>query len=235
MEGLRKRMLASALAYYQEFVDERRSDPGAQAALRDTTQRVETILADLAVLRTAGDLYLLAQPAALDDLKLDQQQREKVAELAARAGKRWLESFGDLSRLPAPAERARLRLEQARANEAEVAAILMPAQQRRLRQIALQSEGPAAFREPEVVEELSLTQAQREKIRAFEEEAQIARMREARAGSAPLGANKPNVSRRTPVMPSVLSVLTPDQLKRWHKLIGDPIRGSLRTFAVPLN
>ena len=59
MEGLRKRLLASALVYYQEFVDQRKSDPGAQAELRDTTQQVETILADLAVLRAAGELYLL--------------------------------------------------------------------------------------------------------------------------------------------------------------------------------
>ena len=62
MEGLRKRLLASALVYYREFIDQRRSDPDAQAELRDTTRRVETILADLAVLRAAGELYRLAQP-----------------------------------------------------------------------------------------------------------------------------------------------------------------------------
>ena len=64
----------------------------------------------------------------------------------------------------------RLALEQARANEAEVDAILTPPQRVRLRQIALQSEGPAAFREPEVVEALGLTPGQRERIRAIEEE-----------------------------------------------------------------
>ena len=35
MEGLRKRLLASALAYYQEFVEQRTSDPAAQAELRE--------------------------------------------------------------------------------------------------------------------------------------------------------------------------------------------------------
>ena len=39
MEGLRKRLLGSALAYYREFIAERRSDPDAQAELRDTTRR----------------------------------------------------------------------------------------------------------------------------------------------------------------------------------------------------
>src|SRR5262249_23587752 len=65
LEGLRKRLLASALAYYREFIEQRRSDPGAQAELLDTSRRVEAILADLAVLRAAGELYLLIQPAAL--------------------------------------------------------------------------------------------------------------------------------------------------------------------------
>jgi eukaryotic-like serine/threonine-protein kinase len=115
MEGLRKRLLASALAYYREFIEQRRSDPGAQAELRDTTRKVETILADLAVLRAAGELYLLAQPPALDDLRLDELQRRKVADLSARAGRRWVDAFGDPARLPARPERVRMALEQARA------------------------------------------------------------------------------------------------------------------------
>jgi serine/threonine protein kinase len=170
MEGLRKRLLASALAYYQEFIDQRRSDPAALAELRDTTRRVETILADLAVLRAAGELYLLAQPSAHDDLRLDEGQRAKVADLSDRAGRRWIEAFGDLAHLRPPAERVRLALELARANEAEVDGILQPSQRVRLRQIALQTEGPAAFREPEVVEALGLTPGQRERIRAIEDE-----------------------------------------------------------------
>ena len=62
MEGLRKRLLWSVLAYYQEFLEQRRDDPEAQADLLDTKQRVEKILADLAVLRAASQLYLLSQP-----------------------------------------------------------------------------------------------------------------------------------------------------------------------------
>ena len=190
MEGLRKRLLASALAYYREFVEQRRSDPGAQAELRDTTRRVETILADLAVLRAAGELYLLAQPSALDDLRLDEGQRAKVADLSDRAGRRWMESFGDPAHRRPPVERVRIALEQARANEAEVDAILTPSQRVRLRQIALQSEGPAAFREPEVVEALGLTPGQRERIRAIEEEALFGQIRELPIGEGPRGGRQ---------------------------------------------
>ena len=129
------------------------------------------------VLRAAGELYLLAQPAARDDLRLDEDQRRKVADLSARAGRRWMDAFGDPANAPAPAERERIVLEQVRANEAEMGAILTPAQRLRLRQIALQSEGPGAFRQPEVVEALELTREQREQIHAIEEQTLFRQMR----------------------------------------------------------
>jgi eukaryotic-like serine/threonine-protein kinase len=226
MEGLRKRLLASALVYYQEFIEQRRSDPAAQAELRDTTRRVETILADLAVLRAAGELYLLAQPSAHDDLRLDESQRAKVADLSERAGRRWIEAFGDRARRRPPVERARLALEQARANEAEVEAILLPAQRVRLRQIALQSEGPAAFREPEVVEALGLTAGQRERIRAIEEEFVFRQMRETQSGKVAEGAGMPAMER-------ILALLTTDQARRWKEMAGEPIRGALSVFPMP--
>ena len=223
MEGLRKRLLGSALAYYREFIAERRSDPDAQAELRDTTRRVETILADLAVLRAAGQLYLLVQPTALDDLRLDEGQRAQGGR-ALRPRRRALD--GRLRRprpLLPPAERVRIALEQARANEAEVDAILTPPQRVRLRQIALQSEGPAAFREPEVVEALGLTPGQRERIRAIEDEALFGQIREMQSGKPPEDAAKPAMGR-------ILAVLTAEQARRWKDLAGDPIRGPLSAF-----
>ncbi len=226
MEGLRKRLLATALSYYQEFIEQRTSDPTAQAELRDTTRRVETILADLAVLRAAGELYLLAQPSAHDDLRLDEGQRAKVAELSDRAGRRWVEVFGDPAHLRPPAERVRLALEQARANEAEVDAILTHSQRVRLRQLALQSEGPAAFREPEVVEALGLTPGQREQIRAIEEELLVSQMRESHFGKAPEATGKPAMER-------IVAVLTADQARRWNEMVGKPILGPLNAFPAP--
>jgi serine/threonine protein kinase len=227
MEGLRKRLLTSALSYYREFIHQRRTDPDAQAELRDTTRRVETILANLAVLRAAGQLYVLAQPAALDELKLDNVQRRKVADLSARAGRRWFDAFGDPAHFPPPDERARIALEQARTNEAEVDAILTPPQRVRLRQIALQSEGPTAFREPEVVEALALTSDQRERIRAIEEEALFRQLREIRTGKGADGAGKPVGAQATD---RIIALLLPEQARRWRAMAGEPIRGSLSTF-----
>jgi hypothetical protein len=226
MEGLRKRLLGSALIYYREFIEQRRNDPDAQAELRDTTRRVETILADLAVLRAAGELYVLIQPSALDDLRLDDRQRARVAGLSARAGKRWMETFGDPGRRPPPARRVQLALEQARGNEAEVEAILTPPQRSRLRQLALQAEGPGAFREPEVVEALALSPGQRERIRAIEEEFLVGRVRELQSGTAHEDSGKPAVDR-------ILALLTPEQARRWTEMAGEPIRGPLSAFPMP--
>ena len=226
MEGLRKRLLGSALAYYREFIAERRSDPDAQVELLDTTRRVETILADLAVLRAAGQLFVLIQPTALDDLRLDEGQRARVADLSARAAARWTSVFGDPARLPSPAERARIGLEQARANEAEVDAILTPSQRLRLQQITLQAQGPAAFREPEVVESLGLTSDQRVRIRAIEFEAHFGQVRDTPSGKTVEDVVKSAMGR-------VLAVLTPDQARRWSALAGEPIRGALNAFPSP--
>jgi hypothetical protein len=137
-----------------------------------------------------------------------------------------MEAFGDPGRLPAPARRVRMALEQARANEAEVEAILTPPQRLRLRQLALQSEGPGVFREPEVVETLGLSPEQRERIRAIEEEILFGQMRELRSGRVPEGPGKPADDR-------ILAVLTPEQARRWKGMAGEPIRGPLSAFPMP--
>src|SRR5262249_45397052 len=122
LEGLRKRLLRSVLAYYQEFIEQRGDDPADRAELLDTKQRVEKILADLAVRRAAGQLYLLCQPVVLDDLGLSVEQRAKVKEFTDRVGKQWLDSFSEIGRLSA-AERGRRAVERARSYEADVNAL----------------------------------------------------------------------------------------------------------------
>ena len=223
-ERVRKRLLRSALAFYQEIIEQRRDDPDAQAELLDTTRRVEKILADLAVLQAAGKLYLLGQTAVHDDLGLDGGQRKRAKELTARLGKRWMESFNDLGRL-SPAERGRRVVEQARADEAEVNAILTAAQQTRLRQIGLQADGPGAFRDPEVVAKLRLTAEQRERIRAIEDDSFFGWMRMAGFPPRPGGGPEPPMDR--PANERILEALTADQVLRWKEMTGEPFKGSL--------
>jgi predicted Ser/Thr protein kinase len=161
LQGPRKQMLRSVLAYYQEFLEQSGED-AARADLLDAKQRVEKILADLAVLRAASQLYLLCQPAVLDDLGLGGGQRAKVKAFCARVGKEWVDSFADVGRR-SPAERGRRAVERARRYQVEVRVLLTPAQRHRLGQIGLQAEGPAAFGDAEVAARLKLTAQQRER------------------------------------------------------------------------
>jgi hypothetical protein len=227
MEGLRKRLLTSALEYYQEFLDQRRDDPGAQAELRDTTRRVERILADLGALRASGHLYLLIQPPAIEDLHLTDDQRTRITELSATASKRWMDSFGQQSRLSL-AERRREALEQARANESAIDAVLTKPQQQRLRQLALQSEGTGAFREPEVIVQLRLTPEQREQIRAIEAEELFERIRV--VGMERATADFSREPRSHASLDRIMALLTQEQAERWRELVGKPLNGSLSAF-----
>jgi eukaryotic-like serine/threonine-protein kinase len=225
-ELLRKRVLRSALAYYQELLAERRDDPRARAELVETTRRVEKILADLAVLRAATYFYLLCQPPVLDVLQLTPQQRAEVKELTGRVGKEWAASLGDIGLVPS-AERVRRAVARARANEAALNVILTPEQQARLRQVGLQSEGPGAFRDPEIAAALGLTTEQRDRIRVIEDDALFGWMR-TMPRSAPTSEAKGSSTGER-----ILLVLTPAQARTWRELTGPPVNGLLVPFGAP--
>src|SRR5262249_49926607 len=224
LERPRKRLLGSVLAYYQEFLEQRPGDE-AQADLREAKQRVEKILADLAVLRAASQLHLLCQPPVLDELRLDDGQRPKVSEFCARVGKEWLGSLNDVGRL-SPAQRRRRAVERARAYEAEVKLLLTPGQQVRLRQIGLQVEGPGAFAEPEVIAELQLTADQRDRIRTIEEDALFGWMRRPQPGDSVKAHERPATER-------ILAVLTEEQVRRWRAMTGPAIGAAIVPFPSP--
>jgi serine/threonine protein kinase len=232
LEGLRKRLLWSVLAYYQEFLEQRRDDPEARADLLDAKQRVEKVLADLAVLRAASQLYLLTQQAVLEELRLTDEQRPRVKEFCARVGKEWVESLADVGRL-SHAERGRRAIERARAYEAEVNGHLTAAQRARLRQIGLQAEGPAAFSEPEVVSELELTAEQRDQIRTIEDETLFDWMRGARPAAPDGDSSAATGARDKPANERLIAVLTEEQVHRWRVLTGEALKTPVTLFLPP--
>jgi hypothetical protein len=225
-ESVRRRMLLSALVYYQEFIDRQSDHPAAQEQLRLTKARVEKILADLVVLQGIGQVQLLDQPAAADDLHLTDEQRRKAGELSARRREQIMESFRRLSRLPAEERRQRV-VEQARADDAAVSAILTTAQVERLRQIELQVQGVAAFRTPETVADLKLTVEQRKGIREIESEIFLGPP----AGPPGLPAEdfrKAHDQKTREAVGRVVGLLTPEQARRWRAKTGEPFHGMLR-------
>jgi eukaryotic-like serine/threonine-protein kinase len=250
-ERLRKRLLESVLAYYQEFIDLRSNDPQAQAELRETKKQVDQIVADLAVLEANGRLDLLSQPAVLDDLALSDKQREQVKELTARLEKQRREWFG-FGRGPLPPDDARKRsLEQARANDADAGKILGLEQLARLPQIALQQQGTGAFREPDVAAALKLTPDQREHIRKIDEETFFAVMQEWRRvwGPPEGGRGRPEDLRKpedirkgeetrkaneqklkATALDNIQALLTAEQKHLWKEMTGETFKGPAPFF-----
>jgi hypothetical protein len=169
LQGLRKRLLEVGLDYYQEFIEQRRDDPDAQARLENTRDRVEKIIADLAVLQGIGRLVLLKNRAVLDALEASAKQREDVKEVLRRQAEQSRTVAEEGPSLP-PEQWRQGFLEDAHANEAAIQSILSRKQLRRLRQIAIQVQGLDAFGEPEVLAALRLSPEQRDRLRGIKEE-----------------------------------------------------------------
>jgi serine/threonine protein kinase len=224
LERLRKRLLESALVYYQELIDQRRDDPAAQGELREAKARVEKILDDLAVLQGAGQLLLLSHPSVLRDLRPSDEQRQRIARLAEQRR----EGFKEFHRLT-PQERGKRFLDLARANQAAVTDILRPAQLNRLKQIALQARRTGAFRDPDVAAKLKLTARQKERIRAIEAETFFT-LPERRGPPGLVNLWKAFEEKQRAAGQRIQEVLTEEQRKRWREMTGEPLKGLLPFF-----
>ncbi|HVA44877.1 MAG TPA: protein kinase [Pirellulales bacterium] len=169
MVQTRKRMLQTALGFYQDFIEERRGDEASQADLTTVEQRVKGILRELELLRRNTQTTLLRKPIVIQELRLDEQQEQRTAELLHT----WDEEVSDLrSELEALDEEGRRQrfIALAEGRERSVERVLSAEQRERLRQLALQAQGLWAFKEPEVVAALELTRGQRLAIRKIERE-----------------------------------------------------------------
>jgi serine/threonine protein kinase len=258
LQGLRKRLLEIGLEYYQAFIEQRREDPSAQAKLNLTRERVEKIVADLAVLQGIGELDLLKSSAVLDDLRVTAKQRASIGELSARRDEQ-RETTSKTSHALTEGQRRDRFLEEARSNDAAVRVILQEQQRHRLRQIALQVRGISAFQEPEVLAALRLNAEQRTRIRGIE--ADLFRPRPPPGsppgpkgkGDKPPPPDRPPpgflagtlnkmdeqawqrwwdevAQKRKAALVSALAVLTKEQRARWHEMTGEPFTGSIPFF-----
>jgi hypothetical protein len=227
MQGLRKKLLESALAYYQEFINQRSDDPDVQAELAVTRDRVKQILADLAEIEGSGQLFLLNDADVLADLEVKDDQRQQLNDLNRSLAERRGEVFRDFRRLSSEEKRVQF-VELARANERGVEAILELNQIARLRQIWLQMKGLSAFREPAVVAVLRLTPDQQQRIKAFEADMFMGPFgpggpRGGPPPDGPKGGPKkgPDDHFRGPTE-KALTILNDDQRQKWKELTGKP-------------
>ena len=157
-EGLRMRLLTSALRYYQSFVDEQRENPEAQSDLRETTERLSKIIADLTLIHADRDTMLLGITEVRRDLKVYEQQEIEVLEFIAEYSER-RRSWGPVFR-PDDNE----ILEQAKWSNSRLETILTSEQRTRIKQLSIQFLGHMAFRDLAVTGELNLDRSQKQRI-----------------------------------------------------------------------
>lgn len=232
MQGLRKKLLESALAYYQEFISQRSDNPEMQAELAATHDKIKKILEDLSEIEGSGHLFMLTDPEVLADLDLADDQRQRLDDLNRWLFEQRLEKFRDFRRLSSEEKRARF-LELSRANEAGVAGILRPNQLARLRQIAIQARGLGAFRDPIVIATLKLNSDQQQRIKALEAEMFMAPFNgfgpggPRGSGGPPRGTPPPGAKKGLDdffrgSVEKALAVLSDEQREKWRDLIGKP-------------
>jgi serine/threonine protein kinase len=249
VQGLRRRLLEAALAYYQDFLDQRRDDPSTRADLQHSRDRAVTIIGELTTMMGADQYRLLREGDVRKDLQLTEAQQKELVQHDCF-------SFEPKGGEPAPeperpdsVEREKRFLALVRAQEAEAARVLTRVQLRRLKQIALQQRGPLAFSDPDVVASLGLTAAQTKKVREIQDEASHGgpgRGRRGGPGFEPRG-DEPNFGprgrgRRGPpdgpdgrwrsqqgiAQEKILALLTPEQKHKWEELTGKPFQGEIR-------
>jgi len=259
-EGLKTRLLETALQYYEEFIDQRHGHPEDQAILEATRDRVEKILGDLALLRADRQFFLLREERVLNDLQVTGAQRDELRWVLrdqvafsrpGTAGIPEMQNNGPprtptQKNLPHRGERPRndrpqpdlthqrrpleeqpwqrpsisreAMIEIARQHEETLRGILNEPQLVRLNQIALQMQGPFAFRDYEVVKILELTRDQQAEIRKI------------LVPRGPPGRERPRQPRplteggqeNQAMWAEISNVLTNDQLEKWQAVIGEP-------------
>jgi hypothetical protein len=254
VEGVRKRLLESALIYYQRFIEERGDDEAAQAQLEATKANVKQILDDLAAIQGDRQSHLLGDANVIADLGLTEKQQQEVAELRRRVQDQLAQSFSDFGRLSEEERQQRFLAEVHKTDEG-IQQILSRQQLGRLRQIALQINGLRAFDDPDIAAELKLTAQQKERLRGIAAEAFFCKVTDGhdgrggpghviiiggRGGHGGRGPGKPGKPGKQPpeqdwrdASEKILAVLNDEQARRWKEMTGPPFKGLSEPLGPP--
>jgi serine/threonine protein kinase len=248
----RKQMLEAALVYYQGFLEQHRDEPKIENELTQAQAQATQILAELGAFSEFGRVRqraeLLSQKSVQKELDLPPEQVKAVEAFIAE---RWKEAWkaGTLDPSRTSVERQKWLTDSARATDLKVREVLSTAQVERLRQIWLQAQGPGAFNDPDLTDDiLHLTDAQKEAVRKAQEAYRGAWFRylqerekekeKEKENGVDVDAPKPERASpweqdrifRDQAVQTILAKLTPPQAKKWHDLIGEPFTGPLFMF-----
>jgi hypothetical protein len=169
--------------------------------------------------------YLL-QKSVADELKLSEAQSKKAADLQAS----WQKEFPNPIRTPE--ERKKVQ-EMTAAVEKEVAELLDPAQNKRLKQITLQQSlangrEAAVFAMPDALKELNVTDGQETKLKSITEERRKAMVALFLTGEDSETITKKVESLKKETYAQLLAVLNDGQQAHLKDMIGEPFTGQVR-------
>ncbi len=192
---------------------------------------------------------MLLNPFLQWELRLTDEQIDRLEAVEAEVQRGHREEAERLARLREESSGAGMALFRQIQRETRKALpnILTPPQWERVRQIEAQLQGPSAFTDPAVQQELRLTYEQKEaidKVLAEAEKAQRAGRRASRFGGgldAPFGGPngeeeaKRKLEQSGQVLKKLEEQLTPEQKKRWAALVGEPCKAlpKVRPFWSP--
>jgi hypothetical protein len=175
-----------------------------------------------------GPPFIVFRDKVLDELKVSDDQRDKLMQLAMKQIMEtgpFLESLKDA---PAPEREEKLNdhrkvaLEKLVKDEKDV---LQPDQLKRLRQLTLQQEGGFALGHDEVRKELKITPEQMMKFSAIVQDLQksVERLiKEAQSGGKPEELRPKVEQARRDHAKQLEAVLTEAQKKQWKEMLGPP-------------
>ena len=177
----------------------------------------------------ASGVTLVQQKSVQDELKLSEEQIEKLKQV----GTKMRESFGG-GGAGGDREEARKKFAEAsQAAEKNLNGILSAEQTKRLKEITLQQAGPMALARPEVAKEVGLTDDQQAKVKEITEALTSEMRAQFQAGGG--GGNREEARKKIETLrkntnDKVLALLKDDQKKAWEKLVGEPFKGEIQPF-----
>ena len=161
---------------------------------------------------------LLQRPDVQRELNLTEQQKTQIRQMqeAMRT------AMQEMRNMP-PQER-RQKMEELRQKN-DPTKVLNETQKKRLRELELQAMGPTAFLQPEVADELKLTQEQRSRLQGIVMQ-QMQQLREQfQGGGFGQGQGAQSFQQiREQAEKQMLEVLTPAQRQQWQQMQGKPFQ-----------
>jgi Spy/CpxP family protein refolding chaperone len=182
--------------------------------------------------RGANELRLLNSEQVQKEIDLLDEQKEDIQKLIESSRAQMRELFAGLRELGEEERRARfaeMREKMESMNEKlqkDIGEILLPHQQERLKQIALQMQGNQALSNPEVAAKLDLSEQQKDRLAQAREDARekmrelFSNAREERGDRA--AAREKMTQLRADLDRQIADVLTADQKRKLDEMRGEP-------------